>query len=224
MRITTMEAPHAAYVASLHSIALPNGFLSHLGNEVLARLYSAIERDPDSTVLVAVDHTGNVVGFVAGTLDVRTCYRRVLRHSGIVLGLRAARHALDPKVLRRIFETLTYPLRFRGRSAVSGEPEPGCTAELLAIAVDERARGQSVGRYLVDALEDFFLSRGHKGRYRVVTDAIDSRSNAFYRRIGFSPLGEFENHGHPMSMYVRETLGGGADGASNGRREARPAS
>lgn len=189
-------------VARLHRLALPNGFLSTLGDGTLETLYGAISRHRDSTVIVARDVEGQVLGFVSGSTDVAQCYRHVLRTASARLAWHAAGSLVRPAVIKRCVETLTYPLRFRGKGG-DAEPHTTARAELLSIAVDERARGLGVGRTLVEALDTFFAQAGHRGPYRVVTDASDPRSNAFYERTGFEVLGDFLHHGHPMRMYLR---------------------
>ena len=194
-----------AQVAALHRLALPNGFLSSLGDHALSLLYQGIARQRGATVIVARTPRGEVLGFVSGTTDVSGLYRGVLRRSGLRLGLAMMRSAYHPSTIRKVWETLTYPLRFRGSVACgsSQEPDPGCTAELLSIAVDGGKRGLGIGRALLHALDQHFRFVGQVGRYRVVTDAEDPRSNAFYARMGFEPIGGFLHHGHPMNMYVR---------------------
>ena len=118
-------------VARLHRLALPQGFLSTLGDRTLSTLYRAIGAHGDSTVLVADDGSG-VVGFVAGTTDVGRCYRHVLTTSSIPLAASGLVHLFRPRVVRRVAETLTYPFRFRGEDRSDGPTVP-FRAELLSI-------------------------------------------------------------------------------------------
>lgn len=206
IEVVAARDEHLDAVARLHLEGLPRGFLSRLGPGVLSRLYAGIARQETATVLVALDDDGSVLGFVSGTTDVRGCYGKVLRRDAVGLGLRALPHLIRPANAWRVLETLTYPLRFRG-SKDDDTPDPGCTAELLSISVDGRARGRRVGRSLVETLEDFLCERASDDRYRVVTDAEDPQSNAFYERTGFARIGTFLNHGHPMVMYVKSLNG-----------------
>ena len=196
----------AARVASLHRQAIPRGFLSELGDGFLHRLYGFIARAEGSRVLVAVDAADRCVGFIAGSVDTRRCYREVLRRGGLSLLAGLLPGVLRPSVLARIFQTILYPLRGTREATTSGgavERDRVAPAELLAVAVDRSARGRGVGRLLVAALEDFYRNSGYEGSYRVVTDTADPRSNAFYTALGFHPAGTFRHHGRAMSRYIK---------------------
>jgi GNAT superfamily N-acetyltransferase len=183
-------------VAALHRQSIAEGFLSTLGERFLARLYRAIAEDPGSAVRVAVaEGAGALEGFVAGTVDTRAMYRRVLGRQWLWFGLLLAPSALKPRVLRRILETMRY-----GRTA--GVQDPSVRAELLAVAVAPGARGKGVGRSLIAGLEQFYAERGVQ-TYKVVTAADDPVSNAFYAACGFAPTREFAHHGNPMREYIR---------------------
>jgi ribosomal protein S18 acetylase RimI-like enzyme len=215
-----MSARHGARVAELHRQSLPAGFLSRLGDRFLARLYRAIGTAPRSGVWVAEDAAGRCLGFVSGSCDVGRCYRSVLLRAGAPLLWLAAPALLRPAALKHAAETLTYPLRGperRDPETVPADDEADAPpdrvgairAELLSIAVDGEARGLGLGRRLVQALETAFLGWGHAGPYRVVTDAEDPRSNAFYVGVGFTFVHRFRHHGHPMALFVKEPEGAG---------------
>ena len=200
-----MSLQHRNAVAALHRMALPNGFLSSLGDRFLGILYSGIGRDPGSAVWVATDDNDQVLGFVSGTLDVRRCYRSVLVNSFIFLLWALIPALVHATSWKRILETLTYPFRQNPEPAAedpvaSDEEIP---AELLSLAVSEHSRGLGVGRHLVTRLESSFRAQGYDGPYRVVTDALDPSSNAFYRKVGFALVREFLHHEHPMHQYVK---------------------
>jgi ribosomal protein S18 acetylase RimI-like enzyme len=154
-------------------------------------------------VIVAVDDDGTVLGFVSGTASVRNCYRSVVSRSGFELFGTVLPSLARPVVWRRIFETLSYPLRLgKGHETADTDNSP-VQAELLSIAVDRAGRGRGIGRALVTALDEFFVTRGIDDIYRVVTDASDPSSNGFYQRTGFEFTHSFTHHAHTMNMYVR---------------------
>lgn len=185
-------------VARLHREALPDGFLTRLGDPFLARLYRGIDRAPRAAVWVAEDDSG-VLGFLAGTANTRGLYRGVLRRDTLPLALHLLPSMRHPATLRRIAETALYPFgRLGPTSELVGLPD----AELLALGVDARARGAGVGRALVGELEHAFGSWKVRA-YRVVTEAADARSNAFYRAMGFEPVGEFAHHGRTMAAHQK---------------------
>ena len=130
----------AGRAGDLHASQISGGFLSFLGPRFLARLYRRIVRRPSSFLLVAEDH-GQVVGFIAGSDDVRGFYRTFLLHDGFGAAVTTA-----PRLVRgwrRVLETLRH-----GTGTASGT---GRGIELLAVAVDPDDQGRGIGADLVDA-------------------------------------------------------------------------
>ena len=149
---------HTSAVAKLHRLALPNGFLSTLGDGFLGALYLGIGKAPKSVVWVAVNNKNEVLGFVSGTCDVKVCYKSVLSTSFFQLGWNVAPSLIHLSVWKRLWETLTYPFKTE-KTAVDNSEH--IHAELLSIAVSEKARGLGLGRALVNKLEASFLEWGH---------------------------------------------------------------
>jgi ribosomal protein S18 acetylase RimI-like enzyme len=163
----------ATSIATLHMDRLPQGFLPTLGFRALRHLYRHLVRSDHAFVLVTDDDEG-VVGYVAVAEDTRRVYREFLRHDGVIAALVAAPAAL--RAPRRVWETV----RYGGRANHEGLP----AAEILAIAVSERARGEGVARRLVDAaLEE--LRHRHIDTARVVTATENTRARRVYERAGF---------------------------------------
>ena len=79
------------------------------------------------------------------------------------------------------------------------------SAELLSMAVSDRARGRGLGKKLVARLEEWFRRKGLRGEYKVVTCARDAQSNGFYKSAGFIFHHSFLLHGNEMNEY-RKTL------------------
>jgi ribosomal protein S18 acetylase RimI-like enzyme len=175
----TADLPH---VASLHADLIREGFLSSLGAPFLQRLYRRVVRSADGFVLVAAtDPDAAVTGFVAGVGSVGGLYRSFLLRDGVVAGIRAA-----PTLVRavpRVVETLRYP------AATGDLPD----AEILAVAVAERAGGRGVGRTLVRAATTAFVRRGVTTA-KVVTTADNAPALAMYRAAGFAPVAGVEVH------------------------------
>jgi hypothetical protein len=117
-------------VAQLHAANIDQGFLSTLGPRFLRLLYQAIDECPGACLLLAREG-GQVVGFVAGTLNMGPVYRRLLRH-WLALGLSLAPSLLIPRRLWRILEILVIEvhrgLRPPSMSSGSGIFKPGWTA------------------------------------------------------------------------------------------------
>jgi len=202
-RIVNLERAHGAAVARLHRQAIPQGFLSRLGDAFLANLYLGIAAAPDAVVWVAVDQDDRVLGFVSGTTDTRICYRQVLLRRGWLLGLLAVPSLVHPANIRHIIETLRYPREQEADHAEKAETTHQ-EAELLSIAVNPEARGLGLGRKLVQILEQSLRERQYRGAYRVVTSAADPQSNAFYLGVGFRLQREFLHHDHAMNEYIKD--------------------
>jgi ribosomal protein S18 acetylase RimI-like enzyme len=163
----------ATSIARLHMDRIPQGFLPTLGFRALRRLYRHLVNSDHAFVLVADDDEG-VVGYVAVAEDTHRVYREFLRHDGVVAALVAAPAAL--RAPRRVWETV----RYGGRADHEGLP----AAEILAIAVSERVRGEGVARRLVDAaLEELRLRQIDTAR--VVTATGNIRARRLYERAGF---------------------------------------
>jgi ribosomal protein S18 acetylase RimI-like enzyme len=172
----------ATAVARLHASSITEGFLPRLGPRFLSRLYRCIAGDPHSFLFIAEAEDGETSGMIAGTEDVHALYRRFLRRDGVIAAAVAA-----PRVLRNaraVLETWRY-----GRSEVDDLP----TAELLAVAVDEGARGHGLGRALVAALNVEFERRGTAAT-KVVVGADNSGALQLYRGSGYREVTSIEVH------------------------------
>ena len=176
--------------ARLHAAGIQDGFLPRLGPLVLARLHRRMSRDGGSFVLVAGE-SGQVIGFVAGTVSVGALYRSFLLRDGPVAAVLAAPRV--PRVWRPALETLRYPSR--------SDPE-WPAAELLAIAVSDDVRHRGVGRALTLALQDELRRRG-VDRAKVVVGSGNQAAIGLYRSCGFQPAGSVEVHaGHRSEVLV----------------------
>jgi ribosomal protein S18 acetylase RimI-like enzyme len=172
----------AVLAAALHASEIREGFLPSLGRPFLERLYRRIVKSPGSFLLVAADDS-TVVGFVAGSENVRALYRSFLLHDGAGAAIVAL-----PRILRswrRVVETLRY--------GAGGDPSTLPAAELLAIAVAPEARGRGVGRELVAALTTEFRRRGVDA-VRVVVGADNAAAIALYEHCGFARAVRIEVH------------------------------
>jgi ribosomal protein S18 acetylase RimI-like enzyme len=161
-----------------------------LGPAFLGHLYRRICLTPTAFLLVAED-SNDVVGFVAGSGDIRRLYRTFVLRDGI----RAAA-SVAPRLVRnrrRVLETLRH-----------GSQDDGTDrgTELLSIAVAPSHRGHGLGQQLVTAFLDVADAAGADGAY-VVVGADNHVATALYRRAGFATASEFELHAGTTSLLVR---------------------
>jgi ribosomal protein S18 acetylase RimI-like enzyme len=184
-------------LAVLHKKGIAKGFLSSLGERFLAILYRGISRHPGSCVLVERDESGEVIGFISGTLSISDCYKHVIMHNFLSLGVPIMLKMASIKRIKNLFETLMYPTR---KDKQKGKVE----AELLSMAVSDKARGKGIGKKLVNRLEGFLKVNGFSSTYKVVTSADDERSNGFYKSVGFVFNREFRHHGNLLNEFFKE--------------------
>ena len=166
----------------LHASALPTAFLPTLGEGFLTQLYRELATDPSAVALVAV-RDGLVTGFAAGVRSVDAFYRRFALRRGAVAALAAAPRLRDPDVRASLRETARYP------TASSELP----AAELLAIGVDDGARGTGVGRALAEGVLRGLGRRGADS-CKVVVGADNDGANRFYDALGFRRVSTIAVH------------------------------
>ena len=189
MTIRRGTATDAREAARLHASSITEGFLPRLGSRFLTYLYKRIARDDQSFLFVADTGNGGLDGMIAGTSDVGALYRRFARHEGIAAATVAAPRIV--RNLRPVFETWRY-----GRGADDDLP----AAELLAVAVDDRARGRGVGHALVGELNGEFARRGTRA-VKVVVGATNEGALRLYRACGYRDAATIEVH-HDVSSKV----------------------
>lgn len=172
----------AAAIARLHESMISGGFLSTLGHRFLVLLYRNMIEDESSEVLVARRGEA-VVGFVAGTKDTSSFYRRFLAKSSLRALMAILPALVRPSTWRRIYEVLRY-----------GTVESPVRAELLSMAVAPLAQGVGLGGRLVEALLDWGRGAG-LASMKVVVGAGNDRAISLYRRSGFDDATEISVHG-----------------------------
>ena len=169
------------YLARLHMEAISTGFLPRLGTGFMERLYAAMLGWEGSEIYVA-DGGWRPVGFVAGVTDVGAFYKHFIRHHAFGAGLSAAPRLMRPSIVRRAWETLSYP----------GD-HGGVRAELLAMAVSPEARRRGLATRLGDTMLRALAVRGEP-RVKVVVGADNTAAIAAYEKMGFVRTGSVEVH------------------------------
>ncbi|HOF18942.1 MAG TPA: GNAT family N-acetyltransferase [Phycisphaerae bacterium] len=183
---------HARQAAHLHREGIGTGFLSSLGEAFLRQLYSAIPSCPSAFGYVWQEPDGEVLGFIACAQSVGRMYKQALWRRGVWMALILARFVVRPGIVRRIWHTLRYPSQV-------GDDLP--SAEVLSIAVSEKARGKGVGKALMQAALAEFARRSI-ARVKVAVWSENETANQFYLRCGFRLAITREHHGLPMNVYV----------------------
>jgi glycosyltransferase involved in cell wall biosynthesis/ribosomal protein S18 acetylase RimI-like enzyme len=188
VEIRPADTADAETLARLHSSGIDTGFLPSLGHRFMSVLYGALIDDTNSVVIVADDGAGPV-GFIAGTIDTGSFYRKFVKRHGVAAALAAAPRAVRPRVLRRVWESLTY----------EGAGPGG--AELLATALLPQARSQGLGTRLGTAFLKAMALRGAENVGVVVADG-NSHAIAAYERMGFCVSDTLEVHAGEHSVVL----------------------
>jgi len=192
IRIADMQPEHAPAVAELHAQALQGDFLPSLGAPFLRVLYAGILDLNLGLGFVALD-TDRVCGFVLGTLDSGTLFRRLLRARGLRFAIAALRPALRrPALLLRFAETLLYPGK---------EGQIHIDAEFVSMAVADEYRNQGIASRLVERLNQAFDEHG-VAEYKVAIHQDNVASNRFHQKLGFQLRYTFMLYGKVWNLYT----------------------
>jgi ribosomal protein S18 acetylase RimI-like enzyme len=168
-------------VVAIHRAAFPNFFLSFLGLRFLRVFYGFIAGESIALVALA---DGELAGFVAGVVDPRQFYRRLMKRRFAQIAL-----AITPIVLRHPSTLARVTRRARQRTGADNHEPSG--AELMSLAVDPNQEHRGIGRALVAAFAQCVAAAGEK-RLWLTTDAADNdRVIHFYESQGFSQSREF---------------------------------
>tara|TARA_B110000003_G_C16553602_1_gene497604 strand:- start:394 stop:981 length:588 start_codon:yes stop_codon:yes gene_type:complete len=182
-------------IAQLHCENINQGFLATLGPSFLSLLYEAIDKDK-SSVLIAKEVNGNVVGFVSGASSLRPIYRQLLRRPfSLFLALTSCFFSLSKlsKILEILFIGKNNPI-------LNGLPHN----ELLTIVVDPLCQRQGHAENLFVSLCDYFKTIDVKN-FKIVVGSDLARAHSFYLKMGCVEVGEVEVHkGKNSLVYVKQ--------------------
>lgn len=173
-------------IARLHERWIPSGFLSLLGVGFLTRLYASIAGDSQGILIAAKDSNGKIVGFVSGTISLRSIYHRLVRRHFAFLSFLSLKCIFLPKILKRIRENMKY-------SAQGVAGGKGASAELLSIVVDGSVRGTGIAQGLFKELKDAFRQKG-VDRFKILVGSQLVAAQKFYVKAGAVEVEEIELH------------------------------
>ncbi len=191
IRFCTLKAEHAKKIARLHSLGVPEGFISSLGEEFIGYIYEGVASSGTGFGFVAVKD-GEVIGFICCAESVSSIYKYILKKHFFRLVF-----VILPKMfrfcnVRNAIETLLYPSR-------AGSSLP--SVEILAIVVEEKARNRGIGQILVERAINESVKRG-VGKMKVMVGE-PLAANLFYAHLGFQLVGRYRHHGHLANAYVK---------------------
>lgn len=202
MNIYLAKKDEAQQIAEIHKKEIKSGFLSSLKLLFLTKLYSAIINSCFSFCVVAKEK-GKIIGFVSGVTNVDRLYlyfmRRYFFHSTVALLPRA----FSFKTLKKILETLFYPIRKIGHFIKKGgKKEKLPKAELLSIAIEKNFQRQGIGKKLIEQFISEIKKRKIKSFKVIVGENLKSAVK-FYEKNGFEFVKKIKIHGNQLSrVYV----------------------
>ena len=190
-------------IASLHIRQIHHGLLPLLGQKFLSRLYYELAIAPDTKVLGALN-SNELVGFICGCADARLSYLSVLSRAWPLFLSLTAQVILKPMLMRRMVNVLYYPFKYKSEIGHTVKVCGSVKSEILSIAVCRDNERQGIGEKLIKAFEAELLHWNNKGYYRVATNTLDDKSNAFYRKVGFTPCHQIRHNDLILQVYLKE--------------------
>jgi ribosomal protein S18 acetylase RimI-like enzyme len=184
-------------IVATHIAAFPSFFLTRLGPSFLNQLYRSFREVPSGVCVVALSD-GEVVGFVAGTLQPEGFFRKLLRSRWAGFLFSGLRSLLKHPLI--VGARFLYAIRYRGESP---EKLKGTGALLSSIAVKPQCVGRRVGSNLIDE----FVSRAREAGCSYVFLTTDADENekvtGLYERYGFQRESFMtRKDGRRLSRYV----------------------
>ncbi len=192
MEFKQLQSEHAEQVARLHIESISTGFIGSLGIDFVTALYEAIAQSKSSFGFVAQE-ANKIVGFVAFTVNINNLYVSIVLRKGLRFGFLLAGRMFSQQRIKRVFETLLYPVRIRKMHL----PKP----ELLSIVVAEEQRGEGIASAMIRKGFEECVRRKIK-EVKVLVAVQKKSANKLYLKCGFEPVGQLENHGVLSNVYV----------------------
>jgi ribosomal protein S18 acetylase RimI-like enzyme len=175
--IRRMQGENIPRVVEIHLQSFPGYFLTFLGARFLSLYYAGICTAREGIAFIYVDATGSPAGFVAGTLDPRGFYSRLLRRDWIRFSLASlAAIVRKPSIVPRVARGLFHPSRNPGGKGIAG---------LYSIGVLPSLQGTGAGRKLVAAFLEEARSRGCGSVFLTTDRDGNDAVNVLYRKLGF---------------------------------------
>ncbi len=182
-------------VIGIHRIEISRGFLSSLGDNALALLFSHALESRFGRLLIAKNAlSGQIVGFLLGTIDTGAFYKDFLCRKFFKAIFVIAPKLLSFEKVRKVFETLFYPTK----EELKALPKP----ELLDIAVLKEYQGTGVAQLLFQEFTKKLYAIGID-RFKITTGESLVEARRFYEKLGAKKVSEVEVHkGQKTWVYI----------------------
>jgi GNAT superfamily N-acetyltransferase len=185
----------AKEIASIHSLAFPNFFLTALGEQVLKVFYASLI-DDKGTIASAVKENNSIVGFFVASTEPNGLYARIFKKNISIFFFPLTLAFLKrPSLLKRMIVSLT--------STKSYNIPDNTMPALLSICVKPDSAGNGVGKVLIGELERALIAQSKNGYY-LTTDAENNiATNQFYLKNGFHLHTAFFQGKRSMNLYTK---------------------
>lgn len=195
MRIQDADMRHVRDLAACHGRAFPGEFLTLLGPSFLRRFYGYYICAGEGIVKIAVDGHDSIVGCVCGGEP--KLHGDFSRRYVPVYALRILAAAVRYRLVRkRLFfhaaNLCNRIVRTPQKKASRGLYPPGQWSSLLSIGVDPAARGQGVGKQLMEAFCEETRRRGCR-QMRLSVHLDNDAAVALYRKAGWQEVFRNDN-------------------------------
>lgn len=189
-----MTSSDVGSVVMTHLSAMPDFFLSSLGEGFLKTYYASLVDDSTAIARVAVDASGDVVGFAVGSTNPSGFYRRLLSQRWPAFAVASVPGLLrNPRAASRIVRAIRYP---------GTQPDGDNLGGLYSIGVRSDLQGQGVGRTLLHAFLEEALVRGSSAVYLHADAEGNDGWNALLLKTGWRLENTFSTpEGRRMNEY-----------------------
>lgn len=202
----TMLPSDLPTVVRWHLENFPHSFYAQLGDRFMASYYMGYLDSPYAFARVAVDPSGQLMGYLVGTVNDSAHRRHTSRKHGLQQTLLGATClALRPRLW---WPFLQVRALWYARRAVFGlrrqlrKSVPGRTfGELAYVSTDVRVRGTGVGSQLTESYLTAATQAGASWAF-LVTPAAQHQARQFYEARGWTPDGDrVTRDGAPLCAY-----------------------
>jgi ribosomal protein S18 acetylase RimI-like enzyme len=195
-KIVVAEPFHLKQMVDCHIKAFPGEFMTLLGPHVIKSFYDFYIRSKDGIVFVAMNNTGQVIGFVLGgapELRSRFNRRRLPLHIFSILLASVKSGFARKRLCQHIHAAASrFGLLVRGKGNVGTVHEPpqdppGTWSTLLSICTDPGFRGRGIGKNLMEAFHLESRKRGYQ-TMRLSVHLDNENAIKLYRGCGWDPV------------------------------------
>lgn len=191
--IVPLRVSHLDELVELHLRSFPEDFVTDLGWGFLRRVFYPWFLAHPAGFGFVWEEKGRLLGYVVGSLHVRSFYAAMLRRWLVWISLYSLGALIrHPVLLGRFVEVAR---------AIRKSEELPYPADLAYIAVRPEAQGRGIGRRLVESLLDHLRHAGAEGCFVKTRKDLEA-SNRLYLATGYSLWKEFELNGERHCIYV----------------------